>query len=281
MISSFDIAKLHSLLEDFYTLTRIRITVFDDAFQELTAYPEHIAPFCRLIRQSPGGAAKCHACDQQACQTAAKANAVYTYRCHAGLTESITPIRMGNIVIGYLLFGHVFSYPSYEEGWEVIRNLCGDYGLTMTDLKAACEKQPIITENYILSASHIMKAVASYLCMERMVSLHQQELPVQIDEYIQKHYTEDIDAVSIAKHFRIGKTRIYEIARQNYGTGIAEYIRKLRIEKARLLLKGHPDLSIADVAFACGFSDYNYFITVFKRLTGVPPKAYRLQCPPV
>lgn len=55
-----------------------------------------------------------------------------------------------------------------------------------------------------------MKAVASFLCMEQMVSLRQQELPVQIDEYIQKHYTEKIDAVSIAQHFDIGKTKIYE-----------------------------------------------------------------------
>ena len=47
--------------------------------------------------------------------------------------------------------------------------------------------------------------------MDRMVSMHQQELPVQIDEYIQSHYTERIDAVSIAQHFHIGKTKIYEI----------------------------------------------------------------------
>ena len=43
MISSFDIAKLHSLLKDFYQLTKIRITVFDDSFRELTSYPDEIA----------------------------------------------------------------------------------------------------------------------------------------------------------------------------------------------------------------------------------------------
>ena len=54
MISSFDIAKLHSLLKDFYQLTKIRITVFDDSFRELTSYPDEIADFCKLIRQTPG-----------------------------------------------------------------------------------------------------------------------------------------------------------------------------------------------------------------------------------
>lgn len=63
MISSFDIAKLHSLLKDFYQLTKIRITVFDDSFRELTSYPDEIADFCKLIRQTPGCAMKCHLCD--------------------------------------------------------------------------------------------------------------------------------------------------------------------------------------------------------------------------
>ena len=118
MISSFDIAKLHSLLKDFYQLTKIRITVFDDSFRD------EIADFCKLIRQTPGCAMKCHLCDRHACDIASRRTSSYTYHCHAGLTESIIPIRMGNIVIGYLLFGHVFSYTSYAEGWKVIREMC-------------------------------------------------------------------------------------------------------------------------------------------------------------
>lgn len=120
-----------------------------------------------------------------------------------------------------------------------------------------------------------MKAVASFLCMERMVSLRKQELPVQIDEYIHEHFSESLDALKIANHFQIGKTKLYEIAKQNYGIGIAEYIRKLRIEKAKQLLNEQSELSLADVAAECGFDDYNYFITVFKRIVGIPPKTYQ------
>ena len=44
MISSFDLSKLKLLLKDFHHMTRIRITVFDDSFHELAAYPELPAP---------------------------------------------------------------------------------------------------------------------------------------------------------------------------------------------------------------------------------------------
>lgn len=274
MISNFDIAKLNSLLKDFYSLTRIRITVFDNSFTELTSYPEDIAPFCQIIHTSEKGALNCYECNKYACRKASQTGSDYTYRCHAGLTESITPIIIENIVAGYLLFGHVFDYDSYQEGWENIEKLCAPYDLPMQELKEACFSQPIISNDFITAASHIMKTVGSYICMERMVSLRNQELPVRIEEYIQAHYTEDIGASEIANHFGIGKTRLYEISKQSYGIGIAEYIRKLRIEKACLLLEERPDLPLSQVASLCGFKDYNYFITVFRKITGIPPKAF-------
>lgn len=280
MISSFDLTKLKLLLKDFHNMTKIRITVFDDSFHELAACPEQIAPFCRIIRSDAGAAAQCRRCDTKACEIAANRRTLYTYRCHAGLTESITPIIIGNIIIGYLLFGHVFSYASYEEGWEQIQKLCEDYFIDKKELEKACRKQPIITDEYISSASHIMQAVASYLCMERMVTLRQQNLPVQIDQYIQEHFTENMDTLQLARHFGIGRTQLYEIAKQNYGVGIAVHIRNLRIEKAQKLLCEQPGLSLAEVAAQCGFDDYNYFITVFRRTTGIPPKAYAIHSSP-
>lgn len=202
-------------------------------------------------------------------------DARYKDECHAGLTESITPIIVSNLVVGYLFFGHVFPYPTYEEGWERIAGRCRDYGLSMDALENACRMQPLIPANYIASASHIMQAVGSFLCMERLVSLRQQELPARIDEYIQAHFTENIDAVSIAAHFQIGKTKIYKTAKENYGVGIAEYIRNLRIEKARQLLIEQSDLPLAEIASMCGFPDYNYFITVFRKKEGMPPKTFQ------
>lgn len=275
MISTFNLAKLQSLLKDLHTLSHIRVTVFDDTFRELVAYPEHIAPICQLIRTDPAAAAQCMRCDKHACETAAGRHTPYTYCCHAGLTESIVPLYLGNIVIGYLLFGHILSYDSHESAWEQIKSCCTNYRIDKDALKTLCYEQPVISQDYINSASHILLAVASYLCMERIAFIHQKDLPVQIDEYINTHYTRQIDVPDICAYFQIGRTSLYEIAKQNYGMGIAEHIRHLRIEHAKKLLADQDDLTIADIASKCGFTDYNYFITVFKRLTGVPPRRYR------
>jgi YesN/AraC family two-component response regulator len=53
---------------------------------------------------------------------------------------------------------------------------------------------------------------------------------------------------------------------------IGDYIRTIRIEKAKeLLLKGD---TIADTAYETGFSDPNYFSKCFKKQTGKTPSEF-------
>lgn len=104
-----------------------------------------------------------------------------------------------------------------------------------------------------------------------MVTLRHENLPMQIDNYITSHLTEPLDSERLCNVFSIGKTRLYEIAKESYGCGIAEHIRRLRIEKAKALLSDRPEMPVSEAAFACGFTDYNYFITVFKKYAGISP----------
>ena len=275
MISSFNIEKLQDMLKDFYNLTRIRITVFDETFEELAAFPENVPQVCELVRNDEQGWEACMASDAHACRMAASQKTPYTYRCHAGMTESISPIYAGDLLIGYLFFGNVFSYPSHEIGWDTIRELCKPYHVNESDLKMAVWRQPLIEEEYIASASHILQAVSAFLYHDRLVALREQELPVRIDEYISSHFTEAMNTEDLCREFGIGKTQLYKISKQSYGVGIAEHIRALRIEKAKTLLEEDRERSIADISAKCGFEDYNYFITVFKRETGQTPAKYR------
>ncbi len=135
MISIFDLEKLRGLLKDFYAISHIRITVFDENLNELVSYPEKVAPYCAVIRGTSKGFDACMACDREACKTAKKKHNTHIYRCHAGLTEAVTPLYVGDVLVGYLLFGHVFSYPSHEEGWAVIEKRCEGYHVNARMLK--------------------------------------------------------------------------------------------------------------------------------------------------
>ena len=275
MISIFDLEKLQALLKDFYKISHIRITVFDENLAELVSYPEKVAPYCAVIRGTSKGFDACMDCDREACKTAAKKHSTHIYRCHAGLTEAVTPLYVGVVLVGYLLFGHVFSYPSHEEGWAVIEKRCEAYRVNDRMLKEAIFSADVIEEDYIRSAAQILHAVASYLILERMATLKEDLLAVRLDAYLSAHYTEKLNAIMISEHLGIGKTQLYELSQQLYGRGIAEHIRDLRMEKAKTLLREQKDLPLAEVAAQCGYGDYNYFITVFSRETGIAPGKWR------
>ena len=151
------------------------------------------------------------------------------------------------------------------------------YGLDQETLRQACQERPLISKEYLLSAAHIMDAVASFLVMQRMAILKPDSVEMQLDRYLTEHFTQDIPVSTLCRRFGIGKTALYQLSRKNYGCGLAEHIRNLRINKAKQLLMEHPELSVAEIAESCGYSDYNYFITVFSRCVGMPPRQYQKQ----
>lgn len=275
MISVFDLKKLRSLLKDFYEITQIRITVFDENLNELTSYPDEVADFCKIVRSCETGKLACAACDADACAKAARQRKTQIYRCHAGLTEAVTPLIVNDVLVGYLLFGHVFSYDSYEAGWEEIEKCCRQLPVELPELKAACFQRPLIKTEYVHATTHILLAVASYLVLERMATLQTDKLAVQVDHYISTHFTENLSASDLCQLFGIGKTQLYKIARQLYGCGIGEHIRNLRMAQAKRLLTEHKEYSLSDIATQCGYSDYNYFISVFTRTVGESPRHWQ------
>ena len=58
---------------------------------------------------------------------------------------------------------------------------------------------------------------------------------------------------------------------KQYTNGIASFIKLKRLAKAKeLVLK--TDMPISDISDSVGFSDYNYFLRVFKKHYGISPK---------
>ena len=69
-----------------------------------------------------------------------------------------------------------------------------------------------------------------------------------------------------------------EFARYFDNLSFGEYIRKLRIDKARQLL-GTTAYPLAEIAYLTGFSDQSHFTRIFKQHTGQSPAAYRKNRP--
>lgn len=274
MILSYDINKLKDLLRSFYRLTKIRIVVYNDVFEKIAEVPDYDCSFCRLIRSDKNAEKICLASDKYACEMCQKNDALYSYTCHAGLTETVTPIRHGNIIIGYLMFGQVLQTPDPNTYWNQIVKKCSSYNVDMEQLyQAYLRKQPM-EPGQVHASAQILEACAGYLWLQRYISLKEDSLPNKIDEYITNNLDADLSVAALCNRFNISRSKLYKIFHEYFGSGVEQMTRSLRIDKAKELLKECND-PVSEIAYQVGYIDYNYFIKVFKKETEFTPIQFR------
>ena len=270
----YDTHKMSNILQSFYKLTGIRITVFSDDFRKIAEAPGYDSAFCKLLRANEDIERLCNESDRIACEQCRDKQVLYMYTCHAGLTEIVTPIRSGNLVIGYLMFGQVLDDRDKDEYWAKVRDRCRNYTSDMDKLYNAYSKILTFKNEQLHAAATILEACAGYLWQERTIFLKEDNLIIKIDEYINENITADLSAAALCNRFNISRSRLYRYASEYYGCGIDQVTRHIRMEKAKNLLET-TNHSISEIAYKVGYSDYNYFIKVFKKNTGITPFRYR------
>lgn len=267
---TFDTEKLYEIMAHFYTLTKIRIVMFDDNFNQILSVPDKDCGFCGTLKENTMLNERCKLCDTNARSVCRNTNNIHTYTCHAGLTESIAPIKMNGIILGYIMLGQIIDKSKKKKKKNEILSYAHDY----TNLDLAEEYDKLTTKNkkQIEAAANIMEACACYLWANRLVRVNEDCLSVLISTYINNNLTADLSVDALCSHFRISRNKLYKISRDGYGMGIAAYIRKKRVENAATLLKSGS--TVAKAAISSGFEDYNYFSEIFKKETGILPSKY-------
>lgn len=96
----------------------------------------------------------------------------------------------------------------------------------------------------------------------------------KIQNYINNHFTEDIDMDQIAKFSNYDRSHIYKLFMKNIGCSPKEYISTLRLNLACEMLH-ETDYLINDIALKTGYKSYISFINAFKKKYGILPTQYR------
>lgn len=131
------------------------------------------------------------------------------------------------------------------------------------------------------------RANRSVMDMMRMVSylleqLYQYEkevgkdkLPIErIKQFIKEHYMENIGRTQIADELCLAPEYVSKLFKKESGMNLSDYIAGYRVLQAKNFLD-RGDLSVSEVAEACGFENATYFSTTFKKYAGMSPNQYR------
>lgn len=96
----------------------------------------------------------------------------------------------------------------------------------------------------------------------------------KIEQIVGEEYAKPLSMKYIADQLYLNHIYLGQIFKKETGISLNDYINKVRISKAKKLLKAANSM-VYEVAEQVGFSDSQYFSTVFKKIVGVSPKEYK------
>lgn len=94
--------------------------------------------------------------------------------------------------------------------------------------------------------------------------------------YIQNHYSEPLHIEEIARYVGLNRSYLSTLFKKHTGLSPLKYLQNFRLTKAAYLLS-MTQLSIASIAFSCGYQEPESFHKIFRKTTGLSPGKYRIQ----
>lgn len=271
--------KLRDMLRELHILSGFRISLYDTKRNELCAFPQELTSFCALIQQNKKALSLCHSFDQKAFEKVQSTGATYIYRCHCGLYEAVAPLYHFGVLTGYLMMGQTIDTQKTSRDFVFQKAL--PFVLTSAEnpnnqeLLQTIAEIPSRSREQIQSCISIMEICASYITLSNYLKNPDKNLPARVRSYLLQNYSSPIHLDMLCNEFYCSRATLTSSFRAAYSQSVMDYLNQIRMHKAHELLTERTDLSVREVAQACGFPDQNYFAKVFRRYYQKTPRQAR------
>lgn len=244
---------------------------------ELRIFNIHDNSYCTLIKQNSKAYNQC-VCKQQDVLTKCS-NGEFCGTCYAGVKEYVYPIKKGNETIAFIsISGYMTDKPE-----KYINKISDKFLIKKEKLwdSYILLKKNIPSKKYIDTLIFPLKSMLELLYIKNANTskdtfADNNDFFTDVVNYIKKNYTQNISSKDICDNFYCSRSKLSHIFNKKMGMSISQYIAFLRCETAKELLKT-SSLSITEIAFSVGFKDSNYFTSVFKKIYGITPSAFKRQ----
>lgn len=126
-----------------------------------------------------------------------------------------------------------------------------------------------------------MRSMLDLLAKSETPSIPAEETDETISKicaYIRKNYADQqLSVNTLADEMHMLPNTLTKLFSRKTGLGMAQYIQKVRMEHARMLLCEYPGKPIAEIAAMCGYAAPVTFARTFKQHYGATPGEYRAE----
>jgi len=96
----------------------------------------------------------------------------------------------------------------------------------------------------------------------------------KIMEYINVNYASSLSMRDVAANFHLNPSYFCKLFKEEIGVTFTTYLMSKRVENAKRLMS-ESTMKLYDVASAVGYTNVQYFSTVFKEIEGITPSQFR------
>lgn len=202
-------------------------------------------------------------------------------------------VRSGDVAEAKALLNDLLGYALFASGGtlEVVKactaELCAL--LSRAAIEGGVETLDALEMNRSFMRSLWQAATVEDLCyhmqeaVERFchsafppTSLAERDVIQQAMRYIKIHFAEPLTLADVAKSVHLSESYFSSLFKKGCGSSFREYLNAVRVEEAKRLLDLMQQ-SVTEIALAVGFESQSYFSKVFRAVTGMTPKEYRMK----
>jgi Response regulator containing CheY-like receiver domain and AraC-type DNA-binding domain len=158
-----------------------------------------------------------------------------------------------------------------EEYERVIRPYMGEEALDIECLRNLYDYPGI--RDYIQALQQQLLRLNQFYYEFKCSYRNSQDLNEAI-RFIHENYHKPLDLAMVSNHVSLNYAYFSNLFKKNIGKGFAEYLRDVRLDKARRLL-AETEHKIVEVAAMVGYESYKSFIRAFRDAMGMQPTEYR------
>ena len=149
----------------------------------------------------------------------------------------------------------------YGNNNDFMKNTTTLYGLEGSNLDE-------VQEYLLIFSRYIYKYIKSLKNSKQTILIY------DIEKYIKNNYQLDLTLIKISEIFFINPVYLGQLLKKSLGMYFNDYLHYIRIEEAKKNLR-RSDLKLCEIANKVGYSDSNYFISKFEKITGMSPTEYK------
>lgn len=244
-------------LDHFAALLGIRIALFDaDGHEVAVGLGRGACAYCRLLREDHGRDGDCRREDRFRFSQALREGRPVSYRCHAGLEESVVPLLAEGLHLGYAMIGQ-YRAPDAPEPGEA-------------GLRAAWRQVPVADPHHVHPLfAHLIDA----LLLRQLVDAAREPGVAAVVERLRRRPADALSVRAAAALARTSPATLDRRLRAATGCGLKALHIRLRLAAADRVLAAGGTVQAA--ATAAGYDDAQYFSRLYRRRRGLPPSAAR------